>query len=370
MTTDRQIDVLLTLTDPAADREPVDLDGARELFHQRLVARELRSPWPGRAAVIAAAAAVVTALPFAVSAVLPDRSGLEPAAVAADGQLDCGRGFAAPIGPATASLRLLPTALPPGWSLAQVLARDSTAQGWCVPPSLSVLREDSSGTVTGTVSVVGPIRAYVDATGYGSSTTATVDGHPARLWVYPHPGGAVAQRWLWTDGDGQQWEATVDGLATEDAQALLGAVSTSGTALRWDVAATPGWTVVHQRTGAPYDTSRHHLEWTVRFQADGVERSLDVDHRYDDAIPVATQASVGSRLTTVDDHPAVVLPLAGGADADGSHVVPVVPVAVELASGTIATGGARGDLAQVQALLASLTDTPADDPRLAELAGR
>lgn len=121
-------------------------------------------------------------MPFAIRAVLPDDAGLEPAAVAADGQIDCGGGFAAPIAPADASMRLLPSMLPAGWTTTLILARDATVEGWCVPPSLSVLRVDNGSTVTGTLSVVGPIRAAVDDSGFGSWTAGTVDGHPARVY--------------------------------------------------------------------------------------------------------------------------------------------------------------------------------------------
>lgn len=98
---------------------------------------------------------------------------------------------------------------------------------------------------------------------------------------------------------GQQREATVDGLPGDQARDLLRGVSTHGPAIAWDGSGAPGWSVVHERKGTPCSTSRHHLDWYLRFTVDGVERSADVDVRHDDAIPLESSAGVGTVRTSV-----------------------------------------------------------------------
>jgi hypothetical protein len=324
--------------------------------------------WRTRVALVAAAAAVLTAVPLVLSAVLPEDSGIPgvvPAAVASDGTLDCGRGFADPIGPDEADVRLLPDHVPAGWSLDTVFARSTTTTGWCLPPSLAALRVGADDVVTGRLSVVGPIEATIDDDTAGASTPDTVDGHPARMFSFDD--GQPFQRWFWTDDGGRQWVAEATGLPLQEARTVLAAASTTGSGVSWDTAAAPGWTLVHQRTGAPYGTTRTSLEWYVRFIDAGEERLLEVGHAQD-AIPLLSYADVGSRLLTLDGHQALRHPATDSEDADGNGATdgPVTPLDIEIGPGTVASFWAAGDLPTVEDLLTSLRSVPADDPRLRE----
>jgi hypothetical protein len=323
-----------------------------------------RPVWPIRVALVAAAAAVLTAVPLVLSAVLPEDSGIPgvvPAAVASDGTLDCGRGFADPIGPDEADVRLLPDHVPAGWSLDAVFARSTTEAGWCLPPSIAALRIGADDVVTGRLSVVGPIEATIDDHTAGRSTPDTVDGHPARVFSFDD--GEPFQRWFWTDDGGRQWVAEAVGLPLVEARAVLTAASTDGSAVSWDTARAPGWTLVHQRTGVPYGTTRTGLDWYVRFTDNGQERLLEVAHGQD-AVPLLSYAAVGSRVLTLDGHQALRHPATASADGNGATAGPVTPLDIEISPGTVASVWAAGDLPAVEDLLTSLRSVPADDPRL------
>jgi hypothetical protein len=333
------------------DREPVSSPHGR------------RMTWPRRIGLAAAAAAVLTAVPLVLSAVLPDDAGLQqhvvPAAVAGDGTIDCGTGFAAVIDPADADPRLLPDQVPHGWRLTEVFARESSTTGWCIPPSLAVLQFGPDEVVSGTLRVIGPIQAVIDDRSMGGSTPDTVDGHAARLFTAAD--GGPLNRWIWTDDHGQQWEAESDGASLEQARTALAAVATSGSRISWSPARAAGWTAVHVRTGAPYSTHRQGLEWYMRFDGHGREQMLEVDRDGGPTVPLAARAQVGSRLTTLGGRPAVISP--------GDGVPAATAVQVEVGPGTTAWGRAAGDdladLADLTTMLTSLRDVQRDDPQLA-----
>ncbi|MCU1605538.1 MAG: polymerase, sigma-24 subunit, subfamily [Modestobacter sp.] len=86
------------------------------------------------------------------------------------GSITCASGYVSAIAPGDVAVRLLPDRLPSGWSYAQILARENpTAR--CVPPSLTALRADATGLVTGRISVTGPVDARIDR---GKLTVQTV----------------------------------------------------------------------------------------------------------------------------------------------------------------------------------------------------
>ena len=361
------LDILLRNADPLrrpTSATPADdqvlLAARRRVDQARATALPPRAgprqpAWRHRLTLVAAAAALLTAVPLVLSAVLPEESrapGVVPAAVASDGTLDCGTGYAEPIDAQEADIRLLPDHVPAGWSLDAVFARSTTATGWCLPPSLAVLRIGLDGTVTGRLAVIGPLQATIDEKAMGASAADTVDGRPARLFAFDV--GEPFQRWIWSDDDGRQWVAEAAGLPLDEARRALAAASTDGSEVSWDPAVAPAWTVVHQRTGAPYDTTRTGLDWYVRFSDDGQERLVEVGHG-EDAVPMLSHASVGSRLMALGGHQALISPTTDGAWAS---------VEIEVAPGTVASLQATDDLAAVEDLLASLRSVPADDPRL------
>ena len=371
----RDLDTLLRDADPLRARSDDDtalLAAARERVDRErdgtLVALPGRpSPWRRRVALVAAAAAVLTAVPLALGLVDGDdgRPPLLPPAVAADGTIICGTGYAAPIDPEDSPVRLLPDRLPSGWSYTRIFAREDTLTR-CVPPSLTALRQDAQGRVTGRVSVTGPVEAHVDQGELvDSSMPDAVFGHTARRFDVQHHDVAV-HRWVWTDDAGEQWSAEVGGLPVEEARQALTAVSIDGPQVAWDAAASPGWTLAHLRDGAPYDVSYGQVTWWVEMTDGSEVRVLQVNLADGAAVPLLADAAVGDLLTTVGGLPAVLGRPRGGEDAGGPPgSEPTTPLLVEVAPGTVAwSWAAVEELPEVQAMLDSLRQVGATDPRL------
>lgn len=145
--------------------------------------------------MVAAAAAVLTAVPLVLGLVDGDdgRPPLLPPAVAADGTIICGSGYTTAVDPEDSAVRLLPDRLPSGWSYTRIFAREDTITR-CVPPSVTALRTDSDGRVSGRVSVTGPVEAHVDRGELvDSSVPDTVFGHAAlRLTCSPKTSPSTA----------------------------------------------------------------------------------------------------------------------------------------------------------------------------------
>ena len=331
-----------------------------------------------RLALVAAAAAVITAVPVVASVVGDDGDGAPsvlPVAVAGNGELVCGQGYASIVDPAEAEVRLLPDQLPAGWAYTEVFARHERSQG-CDAQSLVALRLDPAGVVTGRVAVSGPVEAFVNGPVVDrDSVPDTVFGAPARRFdLVPDPAryvDAEVHRWVWTDGAGRQWSAEVIGFGLDEARRQLTGVAIDGDAVAWEPV-DPGWTLVHRRTGAPYVVPTGGVIWTVGLTG-GVEgRGFDVYSSPEPDLPVAADAFIGDRLTDLDGRAAVVSPPRGGeADGGAPGSSPLMTVAVDVQPGVRAVTRIEAeDLAAVEQMLVSLRQVPTDDPRIEEYGTR
>jgi hypothetical protein len=372
------IDVRL---DDARPRDPAD-EPVQELLArvrrrvdaeraQIVPARARRSRPRSRLALVAAAAAVITAVPVVASVVGQDDDGLAllPVAVAVDGngEVFCAGGYAGIVDPADAAVRLLPDRLPAGWDYTEVLARHETSLD-CDAPSLVALRLDPAGVVTGRVAVSGPFTTSTEAVLGAATVPDTVLGHPARRFdIAPGSGpadGVEVHRWVWSDDAGRVWTAEAVGLGLDDARRQLTGVSVDGDAVTW-AAVDPGWTLAHLRTGPPYVLDGGDV-WRVQLTG-GVEgRGFDVQSGADSRLPAAARAWVGDRLTDLDGHAAVLSPPRGGeAEGGAPGSAPLVTIAVDVEPGVTATTRVgSGDVAAVEQMLTSLRQVPADDARL------
>lgn len=378
----RDLDSLLRGADPLGDasaddallprlRARVDAERAGALPLRR------RPRWVRRAALVAAAAAVVTAVPLVVSTLDDGRDGppalLAPAVAAtigADGTISCVGSYTASVPVEDARVRLLPDRLPEGWSYDELFARQDDPAA-CGPVSLAALRTDATGLVTGRVSVTGPIAAEVDRRGFRNAAEDTLFGRSAQRF------DATAEateyhHWVFSDAQGQ-WAAEASGMPLDEARRTLASVAIDGPQVTWDAAtAEPGWTLVHLRTGPPYGTVPGRFTWYVELMDGAQRRSLDVTVA-DPPVPLVAGAGIGEQVTTLDGHPAVLLPVrtagpvAPGTETDVPGGTSTQHVLVEVAPGTVAHSMAfDDDLADVEAMLTSLRQVPADDPRIEE----
>jgi hypothetical protein len=375
----RDLDTLLRDADPLRDR-PADDDSALLIAARERVDRKRalagcapgrrRPRWGHRVTLIAAAAAILTAVPLVLSAVLDDdaQPRVLQAAVAADGSIVCGSGYAAAIDPGDASVRLLPDRTPAGWSYAQIFAREDTQYGWCVPPSFTALQEDAEGRVTGRISVTGPIPARIDRHQLDRySTPDTLNGRPARRFdaAIDFP----VHRWLWTDDQDRVWEAEASGMALDAGREALAAVAVNGAEVAWDAASLPGWRLVHLREGPPYGPDPRRLNWYVEMTDGTRPRMVTVDVAHGATAPLLAGVAVGDQVTTVGGHPAVLSRprTLSSQESGGAPEAQSIPVLVEVAPGTVAWSWSVGDdLPEVQEMLASLRQVSAADPRLAK----
>lgn len=350
------------------------------------------SPWPRRGALLAVAAAVAIAVPVVVSAVVPDGpvdQAVSPQALAVgpDGSLRCTdpyflAGEAVGIDPRSSEVRLLPSDLPPGWSLTTVFARieQNDISRLCLAPSLSVV-ETAGDVVTGTLSVVGPFEARVDEADTETGTVFddaealddTVDGRGARLFVV----GEVHQRWLWQDDRGRSWLAEVMGHPIEEARALVAGVGTDGDQVTWDAAVAPDARVAHRRTGPPYAGEPAVTHWHVGLNDGTQEVGLRAIGRGGPDIPLLARATPGDRL--VDAGGVEFLVTEGVVEEEGiiEELGPGIGTEVppgsrwtwakgDLASGVTVAGQLYGTADDLLPLLTSLEQVPADDPRIAQ----
>lgn len=373
----RDLDTLLRDADPLRARSDDDAallrDVRQRVDRERADVRpaHLRPRWSRRVVLIAAAAALLTAVPLVLSVVLGDdgdENGILPASVAANGEISCGGGYASAVAPQDSPVRLLPDRVPPGWSYTKIFVRSDTTAG-CVPPSLTALREAADGTVTGRISVTGPVEARVNQGKIvAASVPDTLFGHAARRFDL-QPFDVAFHRWFWTDDQGRRWSVEASGMPLKEARQDLAAVSISGSDVAWNAAAAPRWTLVHLREGAPYGVSGQ-LNWSVEMTDGSTRRFPDVSRPRGVKVPLLASTAVGDQVTTVDGHPAVlgqvrVNQAPPGTETDTPPGSVTRPVLVELSPGTVAFSFAMGDdLPEVKRMLASLRQVPRDDPRL------
>lgn len=371
----RDVDTLLRGADPLLGRSDDDTAvlGAARARVDRERAAAVRVPahrrprWARRIVLVAAAGAVLTAVPLVLSAVTGDdgtRPPLLPAAVAADGTIQCGSPYVSAVDPKDAAVRLLPDRLPPGWSYTKIFARDFRPTATCIPPSLTALRENPDGLVTGRISVTGPVDARLDEGKLATrSTPDTVLGHAARR-IDVQQADIAFHRWVFTDEQGRRWSVEASGMPLAEARQELAAVTIAGSRVTWDAAAAPGWTLVHLRQSPPYGANSR-LTWWVDLTDGHQRRLLQVYLTEGETVPLLASTAVGDRVTTVAGHPAVLAHPRGGAEAGEAPGTETTPVLVELAPGTVAFSWATADdLPDVEHMLASLKQVPRDDPRL------
>jgi hypothetical protein len=378
------------VTDPHLDRlaqaAPADLDDAQlaallERARRRVDAERSGGAPPRvrrlrprtRVALVAAAAAVLTAVPVAVSVVNQDDgtgpSGLS-VAVAQNGQFVCTNGFATAVDPAEADVRLLPDQLPAGWEYTQILVRHERSQN-CDVPSLVALQVDPSGVVTGRLAVTGPVDAFINTPVVDrNSVPDTVFGAPARRFdLAADPARAIdheLHRWVWSDDTGRQWSAEVVGFDLDEARRQLAGVAVEGSAVTWQ-AVDPGWSLIHLRTGPPYDLPTGGTSWMVSATGGLEGRGYDVYANPEPHLPAAASAWIDDRLIEVAGHPAVISPVRG-TEADGGPPgsTGYLTLAVDVEPGVLAISRFDpGDLDGVQAMLGSLRQVAPDDPRIA-----
>jgi hypothetical protein len=372
------LDTLLRDADPLRDR-PADGDTALLLALRDRVDAERAGTvpayrplhWGRRIGLVAAAAAVLTAVPLVISAVTDDGSAppVLTAAVADNGEIYCGAGFTTAVPPQDSPVRLLPDRLPEGWSYTQIFVREDRTTGTCVPPSLTALREDVDGRVTGRIAVTGPVEARVNQGRIvAKSVPDTLFGHAARRFDL-QPFDVAFHRWFWTDAQGRQWSVEASGMPLEEARRELAAVSVDGSDLAWDGAVAPGWTLVHLRDGAPYGVSGR-LTWEVEMTDGTAHRLLEVWQARGAVVPLLAGTGVGEQVTTIDGHPAVLSQVRvnqapPGTETDTPPGSVTQPVLVEIAPGQVAFSFSMGDdLPEVERMLASLRQVAPTDPRI------
>ena len=349
--------------------------------------------WRRRAPVlVGAAAALAIAVPLGVTVLgsqLPGSEVISPSAVADDGSLQCGAGFAEAVDPADVEPRLLPSRLPAGWEVTEVFARQESFEGWCVPESLSVTRT-SGDVVTGSLNVFGPFdfpaeEFDLDLLGGADDSAAAVQVLAGEIRDVTVSGGTGRllpvfddyTRSLWQAADGRYWIAEIDGWTTDEAVSLLDGISVDGDAIAFDAAqagpAAAGLEVAHQRTGAPYPTTSQSVAWYVDVH-DG-ERTYQLATNVGGA-PVAplVATATGTRSVTVNGLDAIIdepdaEDYAGyeeceadpNCETDGP---PGTWLQVRLASGETVSGSTAGDWQALAEVIASMEPVAADDPRL------
>jgi hypothetical protein len=367
---DHALDLVAT-SDPQRGGSTDEADAARLVAIRAIVdtavttvepspsTKRTRRVWPRGLVVVGVAAAVLAAAAVLVPAVLPDRARapLSDAAIADDGRLNCGEGYAAAIPPRDADLRLLPARLPSGWTLTRIFAREQTSRGYCVPPSLTVADPDRSWR---RMSVYGPFPA-VSLDGLGAGRPVTVVGRPGLRFDDEVASLHELHRWVWIDQSGQTWMAEASGYPLTEADTVVAAVSTQGDRVRWEPAnPTSRLSVLHQRTGPPYPTDSRSLAWYVDLDGPGGPLRLQVTKTYgDDPAPLLASTSPGpfGEVTRLNGRTLIL-------NDEGRRESPTL-LAYEWAPGVVVQAEIPGHaLADTLAIISSLTHVPTDDPRL------
>lgn len=320
--------------------------------------------WVRRSGAVAAALALLAAGRIALDTQEP---ALARVAVASDGSVRCsGSGYAAPIAPHDADLRLLPEALPAGWQLGQVAARWTTLDdpASCSVPALGLHRVDQDRRITATVDVLGPFSA-VDLDGFlGERTTVDVDGQDAIRFDVDG-----LRRWIWTTGD-RSWVMEASGLTADDAALLQDTVSTTNWTVNADPAAAARLDLVvdTRRDGAPPGRTPAHLDWYAELIGpDGQAATYFVRYSPDQADQAIAAAPVGSVLAA-DGRSAT---SEYQTEAGDRVVVRRGDVEIQIGAGPLFPYDDDPTpepvpTSTLYALIDSLADAPQTDPRLVE----
>jgi hypothetical protein len=371
------LDRRLRAADPyqAADLQGADVDLMEQILRQPPVdpavlvaARRTRRRRVGvrRALAVAAVAALLPIGRIALDTADPAGASV---AIAADGSLQCsGEGYAAPIDPRNADLRLLPASLPDGWQLDTIAARWQTINdtATCWVPALSLTRVDADRVVAGNVSVFGPFDE-VDMESYsGDRTSVEVAGEQGLLLD-----GSVEgfQRWVWTAGD-RIWVMEALELTGAEGELLAAGITTTGNDAGWQPAGDDAdLQVVTQRAG-PLPTYRPaRLAWYVDLTGpDGLAAHYTVDYQPEHPTPALEAAWPGS-VVSPDGTEARMEQLTPG---EGEDQINVWRDGLRISAGAGPIFGtdtgtpAPVPFADLSAIVDSLTPVPADDPRLTE----
>ena len=325
-----------------------------------------RRRWVHRSLAVAAALALLPLGRIALDTARPD---VAQVAIASDGSLQCSNeGFAAPIDPRDADLRLLPATLPDGWQVDRIAARWSTSDdpAACQAPALSLVRLDDDRVITGDVTVHGPFAAVDVESFLGSRSNVEVAGAPGLLLDSSEAG---FQRWVWT-ADEHTWVMEARELTADEGELVAAGMTTTGTVIDWQPTGDDlGLQVVAQRPG-PRPTYRPaHLEWYVDLTGpDGRAAHYYVSYQPEHPT-LALEAT----------HPGVVVS-ADGTEAriDRPGLADVEQITVWRDGLTISAGSgpmfgndtdpppSPAPFEALTTIVDSLAPVPADDPRLTE----
>ncbi len=330
------------------------------------VGRSGRRRWAYRSLAVAAALALLPLGRIALDTARPD---VARVAIASDGSLQCSNGgFAAPIAPRDADLRLLPATLPDGWQLDRIAARWSTSDdpAACQVPAMSLVRLDGDRVITGNVTVHGPFAA-VDAESFlGSRSTVQVAGVPGLLLDSPDVG---FQRWVWT-ADERTWVMEAQELSTDEGELVAAGVTTTGSSVDWQPTGDDlGLQVVARRPGPPPTYRSAHLEWYVDLTGpDG--RAAHYYVSYQPEHPTLALEAAHPGVVVSADGTEARFDRPGAAEADQ---ITIWRDGLTISSGsgpmfvnTTDPAPASAPYEVLTAIVDSLAPVPADDPRLTE----
>ena len=320
--------------------------------------------WALRGLAVAAAVALVPIGRIALDTAQP---GLARVAVAADGSLQCsGEGYATPIDPRDADLRLLPSSLPQGWALQRIAARWEASHdpAACRVPALSVLRTDPQRVVTAVASVYGPF-ADVDATGFlGSRTNVEVADTDGLLLDWED---GKFLRWIWTD-HGHTWLMEAQGLNRTEGATLAEAISTDPSSATWQPNGDDlDLQVVAERPGPPPAYHPARLAWYVDLLGpDGQTAHYAVTYQPKHPTPALEAAWLGVQVNAEGTEARISRP---DADGEGDQLT-IWRDGLTISAGpgaqfTQADGPAEPvPYPTIAAIVDALAPAPADDPRL------
>jgi hypothetical protein len=355
------------------DPDPAALVRARAMLDAAALAADADLPqlpahrgaarrWALRGLAVAAVVALVPIGRIALDAAQP---GLARVAVAADGSLHCsGEGYATPIDPRDADLRLLPSTLPQGWALQTIAARWEASHdpAACRVPALSLLRTDPQRVVTAVASVYGPF-ADVDATGFlGSRTNVEVADTDGLLLDWDN---GKSLRWIWTD-HGHTWLMEAQGLTPTEGATLAEAISTDASSATWQPTGDDlDLQVVAQRPGPPPAHHPARLAWYVDLVGpDGQTAHYAVTYQPKHPTPALEDVWLGVRINAQGTEARISHPDAEGDQLtiwrDGLTISAGPGAQFTQADGPVETV----PYPNIAAIVDALAPAPADDPRL------
>ena len=330
------------------------------------VARSARRRWAYRSLAVAAALALLPLGRIALDTARPD---VARVAIAADGSLQCSNeGFAAPIAPRDADLRLLPADLPDGWAVATIAARWETSNDLaaCRVPALSLVRVDADRVLTGRVTVHGPFDA-VDVEAFtGSRSNVEVAGEPGLLLDGTDYG---FQRWVWTAAD-RTWVMEAQELTREDGQVVAAGITTTGTDADWQPTNDDAdLQVVAHRSGPPPTYRPARLAWYVDLTGpDGHAAHYEMVYQPEHPTPALEAAYPGGVVSADGTEARMERP--GPSEGEDLIIVWRDGLRISAGPGPIFRSDDNPPTpvssSTLSAIVDSLAPAPADDPRLTE----